>query len=143
MGESDLDPEGVQLHRESMQVRWGDMDALGHVNNTIYFRYFEQTRIAWFESAGFGSLGGQNFGMVIVDAHAEFLTPVVYPSVLDVRMGGHSPGRSSFVTSYTIGIDGQLYTRGHSRVVWVDHATGRSAALPTQIRAALGGDDND
>jgi len=37
------------VHVESIPVRWGDMDAMGHVNNTVYFRFMEQTRISWFE----------------------------------------------------------------------------------------------
>ena len=36
----------------SMPIRWGDMDAFGHVNNTVYFRYMEQVRISWFEQLG-------------------------------------------------------------------------------------------
>ncbi|MDB5909191.1 MAG: acyl-CoA thioesterase [Massilia sp.] len=35
-----------------MPIRWGDMDAMGHVNNTVYFRYFEQARISWFDEIG-------------------------------------------------------------------------------------------
>ena len=117
------------------------MDALGHVNNTVYFRYFEQARIAWYEGAGFGVLGTSDVGMVIVDAHAEFLKPVVYPATLDVRMAAHSPGRSSFVTTYTLSMGDVLYTKGHSRVVWVDHVAGRSVPLPAPLRAAVGGSD--
>jgi len=37
------------VHIERIPVRWGDMDAMGHVNNTVYFRFMEQTRISWFE----------------------------------------------------------------------------------------------
>jgi len=38
------------VHVERIPVRWGDMDAMAHVNNTVYFRYMEQTRISWFEA---------------------------------------------------------------------------------------------
>jgi len=41
-------------HRFTLAVRWGDMDAMGHVNNTVYFRYMEQTRIEWLETFGQG-----------------------------------------------------------------------------------------
>jgi len=66
------EPEGLLLRRQPMRVRWGDMDALGHVNNTVYFRYFEQIRIEWIEEFGFGA-AGQPHGPVIVDAHAQRL----------------------------------------------------------------------
>ena len=42
----------TQLHEEAMIVRWGDMDAFGHVNNIMYFRYFEQCRVNWLNSIG-------------------------------------------------------------------------------------------
>lgn len=133
----DLLPEGVQLHLERLAVRWGDMDALGHVNNTFYFRYFEQARIAWYEGAGFAPLGRDDTGMVIVDNRAEYLRPLVYPALMDVRMAGHSPGRSSFVTTYTIAVGGTLHTRGASKIVWVDHAAGRSVPMPGRLRELL------
>lgn len=123
----------------SMDVRWGDMDALGHVNNIMYFRYFEQTRIAWCEATGFAPLGEGGTGMVIVDNHAEYLKPLHYPAVMDIRMAGHSPGRSSFVTTYSIVVDGTLMTRGRSKIVWIDNVAGRSIALPAELRARLEG----
>ena len=51
-------PENYSLvHRVRMPIRWGDMDAMGHVNNTVYFRYFEQARIALFEAMGCPQIG--------------------------------------------------------------------------------------
>lgn len=136
-----LEPEGTLLCQLPIEVRWGDMDALGHVNNTVYFRYFEQLRINWYDNAGYGTLGARNTGMVIVDAHAEFLKPIVYPAIIDARMGGHSPGRSSFVATYSLSIDDVVYTRGSSRIVWVDHSAGRSVPLPLELKQAIGGID--
>jgi acyl-CoA thioester hydrolase len=43
------------VYSNQMPIRWGDQDAMGHVNNTVYFRYMEQTRIEWLESFGFGT----------------------------------------------------------------------------------------
>lgn len=46
-------PEKKKLtHEMVIPIRWGDMDAMGHVNNTVYFRYLETVRIAWFGSLG-------------------------------------------------------------------------------------------
>jgi acyl-CoA thioester hydrolase len=52
----------------SMPIRWGDMDAFGHVNNTVYFRYMEQVRISWFEEIGLVGGNGDGQGPVIVNA---------------------------------------------------------------------------
>ena len=103
----------------------------------MYFRYFEQARISWYEGAGFAPLGEGDTGMVIVDNRAEYLRPLVHPATMEVRMAGHSPGRSSFVTTYTIAVDGVLHTRGASKIVWVDRAKGRSVPLPDALRERL------
>lgn len=127
-------PEGTPLHELSMPIRWGDMDALNHVNNTVYFRYFEQTRLGWYEALGLPSLAVSDEGMIIVDNHAEYLRPLVYPADITVHMGGHSPGRSSFVSTYSIVAGNTLFTRGRAKIVWVDHKAGKSTPLPVRIR---------
>ena len=48
----DLPEQKKLTHEMVIPIRWGDMDAMGHVNNTIYFRYFEIVRIEWFDSIG-------------------------------------------------------------------------------------------
>ncbi|MEE9322308.1 MAG: thioesterase family protein [Granulosicoccus sp.] len=128
---------GNALFHSEFSLRWGDMDALGHINNIMYFRYFEQVRIEWYESLEFGSLEKSASGMVIVDNHAEYLKPLVYPQQIHLHMAGHSPGRSSFVSTYTITADGVLYSRGSARVVWVDQSAGKSVPLPDKVRALV------
>jgi acyl-ACP thioesterase len=54
MANPDAPPRRL-LHTSRQIVRWGDMDFYGHVNNTVYFRYFEQARVEWLEQAGFVS----------------------------------------------------------------------------------------
>jgi len=51
-------PPGAPLYEMDIVVKWGDMDALSHVNNAQYFRYFEQVRLDWYHNSGFGVLGG-------------------------------------------------------------------------------------
>ncbi|MGQ7846561.1 acyl-CoA thioesterase [Granulosicoccus sp. 3-233] len=130
-------PEGRLLYQIDFPIRWGDMDALGHVNNTVYFRYFEQIRLEWYLQSGFAPLDSGREGILIVDNHAEYLKPVVYPMHVTIRMGGHSPGRSSFTSTYTLSVDDVLYTRGSSRIVWVDTRAGKSVAMPETVRAML------
>ena len=129
------DTPGNLLETTTITVRWSDMDALGHVNNAMYFRYFEITRMAWYDGLGSGALGASKNGMVIVDAHAEFLKAVRYPSVIDVSMFGGAPGRSSFNTFYRITDHAtqELYTRGSARIVWVDDTSEHSMPLPEQV----------
>lgn len=130
-------PDGNLLHQVSFPVRWGDMDALGHINNIVYFQYFEIARLQWFEQAGFAPLGSSHDGMVIVDNHAQYLKPVVYPAIVTVRMGGHTPGRSSFVSSYSLTVDDEVYTCGNAKIVWIDTRSGKSVPLPESVRALI------
>jgi acyl-CoA thioester hydrolase len=130
------------LHTLTIPVRWGDMDALGHVNNTVYFRYCEQARVSWLEEAELGGTlqVGTQVGPVIVNASCTFHRPVVYPATLEVRLYGGSPGRSSFETWYEIfRVDEPetICATGSSKVVWVDHAEGRSTPLPASVLEAL------
>ena len=112
------------------------MDALGHVNNAVYFRYFEQTRLEWYEQY-IGLLASDGESILIVDNHAEYLKPVIYPADITIRMGGHSPGRSSFISTYTLSVGDVLFTRGSSKVVCVDVKAGKSVPMPDSIRQIL------
>ena len=80
-----MTPERKLVHSVSIPIRWGDMDAQGHVNSTVYFRYMEQARIEWLESLRerVGDVTGQ--GQVVVNASCTFLLPLCYPGAVEVR----------------------------------------------------------
>ncbi|MBI5303719.1 MAG: acyl-CoA thioesterase [Chloroflexi bacterium] len=66
-------------------VAWGDMDALGHVNNTIYLRYFESARIAYFQKLGFFGVNAQsNVGPILGSVQCKFKMPLTYPDIVSV-----------------------------------------------------------
>jgi len=124
----------------SMPIRWGDMDAFGHVNNTVFFRYMEQVRISWFERLGIAGGNGEGQGPVIVNASMEFLKQLHYPGDVIGRMSGGKPGRSSFDTRfelYRADAPGVLYARGAARIVWIDYAAGKSLPIPDFMRQTI------
>jgi acyl-CoA thioester hydrolase len=128
----------VLVHTSIQPIRWGDMDALGHVNNTVYFRYMEQTRIEWLYALareGVGYLSGT--GPVIVNASCTFMVPIVYPGDVEVRMYLAEPGRSSIGSHYELDCAGKRMAEGDAKIVWIDLASGRSVPLPDQVRAKL------
>ncbi|WP_440997482.1 acyl-CoA thioesterase [Arhodomonas sp. SL1] len=130
------------LAESEFPVRWGDQDALGHVNNTVYFRYFEQVRIDWMHQVGIGEgVGaGTATGPVLVNAYCEFRRSIVYPATVRVRMLATPPRRSSVETFYEIrdGADAEvLYASGTALMVWVDHHAGHSIPIPEAIRTLL------
>jgi acyl-CoA thioester hydrolase len=114
------------------------MDAQGHVNNTVYFRYMEQARIEWLE--GFGWLAGQRtHATVVVKAACTFLVPLTYPGTIETRLLAGPPGRSSVETWYELRVAGEdtLCAEGSAKLVWVDAVSGKSCPLPDELRAAL------
>ena len=130
------------VHTLRQAIRWGDMDALGHVNNTVYFRYMESGRIAFLEQAA-GAFDPHGEGPVIVTAYCTFLKQLTYPGEVEVRTFVGPPGRSSFEVTHEIrlvGPDGQagdVHAEGGGKVVWIDFAGGKSVPLPDGLRALL------
>ena len=118
-------------------VRWGDMDFYGHVNNTVYFRYFEQARVEWLERLALRVGPDCDTGPVIVTADCTFLIPVNYPATAIVHLYAGQPGRSSLMNWYELFVEGdeRLHAHGAAKVVWIDNASGRSTPLPDPLRA--------
>jgi acyl-CoA thioester hydrolase len=120
-------------------IRWGDMDAMGHVNNTIYFRYMEQTRISWFDAMGFlpDKLGQ---GPVIINAHCSFIKQFEYPGDVLVKHYLGAIGRSSFETRAVMTRTDDpsvVYAEGGAKCVWVDFPKQKSAPLSDEIKAMI------
>ncbi len=125
------------VHTARWPMRWGDMDALGHVNNTVYFRYMEQARIEWLHGLYPASPDAAPLPIVIVNASCTFLLPLVYPGEVEVRMLLGDPGRTSVGSFYEIRMNGEKYAEGAAKIVWLDPATGRPAPLPDVVAAPL------
>jgi acyl-CoA thioester hydrolase len=131
-----MERERKLLLTTRMPVRWGDLDYYGHVNNTVYFRYFEQARVEWLESMDFRVTPEVATGPVIINANCTFLIPVNYPATVVVKLYAGVPGRTSVMTWYELYVEGdeRLFAEGTSKVVWMDMANGKSAPLPARLR---------
>jgi acyl-CoA thioester hydrolase len=128
-------PSRNLVHVEHIPIRWGDMDAMGHVNNTVYFRYMEQVRVAWFERM-FGALSEtRDEGIVIVNASCNFLKPLSYPGIAEVRMLFGAITRSSVMSYYEIRKNDMLFADGTAKIVWIDIRRGKAKPLPESIIA--------
>ncbi len=128
-----------EVVRARFAMRWGDMDALGHVNNAIYFRYMEEVRARWFDRIKL-PLSQTGQGIVVVNSYCNYRRAITYPSNLEVVMLTGVPGRSSFGTFYEIRDADKpevLYADGGAKAVWVDREAERSAPLPDYMLEAL------
>lgn len=137
----ELPADKKPVHEMVVPIRWGDMDAMGHVNNTLYFRYMEIVRLDWIFA--FGAQQGQDMtaqGPVIVNAFCNFLRQLSFPGDARVTMFVAQPGRSSFETYHTIertDEPGVVYAEGGAKVVWSDYARKASMVMPDWFRAGL------
>lgn len=124
----------------SFPIRWGDMDVMGHVNNTVYFRYFEAIRIEWMVSVG-ATPNPQGEGPVIANTWCNFVHQLEYPGEVLGKLYLANPGRSSFDTFITLerrDQPGRIDAHGGATTVWVDFATHQSKTLPDWLRSRIG-----
>ena len=126
------------VHTSRQMIRWGDMDMLGHVNNTVYFRYMEQARVEWLERAPIpGGYQSDGTASVIVNATCTFEVPLVYPGDVEVRMYLGGLGRTSVGSYYELCKEGRRHAEGAAKIVWIELATGRPTPLPESIAAMV------
>ena len=133
-------PERKKLiYTMTIPIRWGDMDAMGHVNNTVYFRYLETVRIDWMQSIG-AQPNPAGEGVLIVNAFCNFYRQLEYPGDVLMKMYVSDPGRSSFESWSTIeraDDPGVVYASGGATTVWVDFPKQKSIPLPGWVREAV------
>ena len=136
----DIPEHKILVHELSLPIMWGDMDALGHVNNTVYFKYMEQARVSWIEAIN-GAVGGDKEGPVIANAFFNFYRPLVFPGNLVAKMYVADPGRTSidtYVTIERVEEPGDICAAGGATLVWVSSAERRPIPLPPFLRAIVG-----
>jgi acyl-CoA thioester hydrolase len=135
----DVPDDKKLVYEMTIPIRWGDMDAMQHVNNTTYFRYFETVRIDWMHSVG-AAPDSDGEGPVIVNAFCNFIKQLEYPGLVIAKHYVANPGRSSFDTYITLertDDPGVVYANGGATTVWVNYRQQKSMPLPEWLRALL------
>ena len=127
------------VHIEQFPIFWGDMDALGHVNNVTYFRYMEQARVALFEKLVPADERWKKTAIVVVHTSCDFRRPLVYPGTVEVSLFIEPPRRSSVKTLYEMRLEGDphVYAEGSAVIVFIDGLTQRATAIPAPVRRKL------
>jgi acyl-CoA thioester hydrolase len=126
-------------HVERIVLRWGDMDAMGHVNNTVYFRFMEQARISWFDRLVPEDEAWQSTGIVIANASCNYKRAITYPGTVEVKLYVGTPGGASVPTYYELRVDDDPvpYADGSAVVAFIDMTSQKSKRIPEAIRARL------
>lgn len=124
--------------RCAMPVRWGDLDALNHVNNTVYFRFFEEARVQLFSKVGL--MPPSRKAGVVAHVSCDFLKPLMYPAMAVVTQVLVRVGRSSIEMETLLEREdepGVIYAKGRYVMVGTDAETGKSLPWSEQELALL------
>ena len=125
----------ITVHEKTFPIAWGDMDALGHVNNARYFDYFQEARIEWLRELKIKMT--EQMGPVVVHVACTYLKPVVYPATVTLRSRIYNLGNSSMMMDHDLYQDEVLMAQGSCKVVWVDYTKNKSVPLPDSIRTSF------
>ena len=121
-------------------VAWADMDSFGHVNNVVYFRYFENARIEYIRRLGWWeSLKETGVGPIVASTHARFRRPVSYPDTLlaGAKLVAMAEDRFTLKHSLVSRKTGELVTEGEAVVVTFDYRAGTKVSIPDELRRRI------
>lgn len=135
---SSAPPGPRRLIRVTMPVRWRDLDAFNHVNNSKYLSYLEEARLHWMMSVpGMGM--DDHVAPVVAAAQLNYRRPITWPSQVLIELFVERLGNTSLTVGHRI-VDaedaGVMYCDGHVVMVWIDRDSGAAAALPEAVREA-------
>ena len=134
---TDLDA-GKPLFVAAIGVRWRDLDAFNHVNNSSYLTYLEEARLQWLSHVP-GPWFDEHAMPVMAASQVNYRRPIAWPAQLQVQLFCERMGNSSMTIGHRV-IDAErndsLYCDGHVVMVWMDPATGKPVPLPDAIRTA-------
>ena len=126
------------LYTAAISVRWRDLDAFNHVNNSIYLTYLEEARVQWLQRLP-GSWSDEHAMPVMAASSLNYRLPIEWPGEVHIELYCARMGNSSMTLAHRI-VDAKdsskLHCDGNVVMVWVDPATGKSVALPQAIRDA-------
>ena len=123
-----------------IEVRFRDCDAMGHVNNAVYFTYFEQARIVLADTLGLRrSLEQAGLGLILAHASCDYRAQVVFGDTVDIGVAVTAIGRSSFTVEYEIRRvkDDSVVATGKSVQVVFDYTAGKTIVIPDVFREKL------
>lgn len=126
------------LIRVPLSVRWRDLDAFNHVNNSKFLSYLEEARLRWMVTLpGHGM--DEHVAPVVAAAHLNYRRPIEWPNEIDIELFVERLGNTSLSIGHRIvGADdpSALYCEGNVVMVWIHRETGQPSALPEPVRRA-------
>jgi acyl-CoA thioester hydrolase len=121
-------------------VHWGEMDAYGHVNNTVFFRFFETARMAFLERCGFlATYERDRVGAILHSTDCRFRRPLFHPDEVLVGARALDVADDRFTMGYRVVSMAQqaVVAEGSAVIVAYDYAAGRKTTVPEEVRHSV------
>ena len=126
--------------QSDMDVEWGDMDALQHVNNVEYFKYFQKARIAYFEKNNSDNLFTESrISTILASTQCKFLYPLIYPDSISVGARVDAIADEYFTMKYAVisSNNQKLVAIGDAKVVMFDYEKNKKTSIPESIKKRI------
>ena len=123
-----------------LPVQWGEMDAYGHVNNIVFFRYFESARMEFLIKCGFvESHAREKVGAILHSTSARFRQPLFFPDTVQIGASATEVKEDRFTMAYTVVslTRNAVIAEGTGVIVSFDYAAGRKTGLPDRVRTTI------
>jgi acyl-CoA thioester hydrolase len=120
-----------------VQVRFSDIDVMGHVNNAIYLSYFEMTRVHYFEQLLSSKWNYQEDGFLLARNEVDYILPIFLTDKPKIKLITKELGNKSFTFTYEIYVGDQLRTKGLSVMVGYNSLENKTIPIPDRMREAL------
>jgi len=120
-----------------IQIRFADIDSMGHVNNAVYLSYFEFTRVYYFNEILGENWDWESKGIILAHTELSFIKPIELNDEAFIEMEIGNIGTKSFTFHYTIRVDGEPTTKGSSTLVAFNNKLQESIAIPSEMKASF------
>ncbi len=121
-------------------IAWGDMDAFQHVNNIIYFKYFESARIAYFEKINFlNVMNTTGIGPILASTQCKYRIPLAYPDRISVGARVDTMGNESFTMKYSVVSHAhkKAAASGEAMIVTFNYKNNFKTQVPDEIKRSI------
>ncbi|MEA2495091.1 MAG: acyl-CoA thioester hydrolase [Thermoleophilaceae bacterium] len=123
------------------RVRFGDLDAMRHLNNVVFLRYFETARIAFIRELlpqhDPTNPEGESFGVIFAECHINYRTPVYFDEEVAVECSIGEVRRSAFQVKFVMRVGERVAADGYGWLVGFDYVAEKSFPLPDALKKVL------
>ena len=125
---------------KDMPINWGDMDAFKHVNNVMYFKYFESARISYLETLDYSRIARElNISVILASINAKYISPLFYPDLIRVGIDITEVKADRFTMNYILfsTTQNKVAAVGSSVIVTYDYKENKKIEIPEDLRLKL------